>query len=240
MTDLCSFCHMNRPIHRSILKYVRKCSSDLNGMGAIKRTIELIAHSLCVTNSAPTKVARQGRPGKMALLNGQSMQFKSEQYQSPELTDAHGQLIVGLKAHIPMAAKPMARHRVICAKLCPLPRGSLGRRMEILSDLLTAPRQSAHGTKAFRVPIPRQVKEGPMLRSLNCCPHPQPGPHWRTTTSSAKSSSMLSQRMPRCKLPSGKSDNQRMNPSTMDHQLSSHGVSANPLKMIWGMPPSCS
>ena len=89
-------------------------------MGAIKHKMELIAHSLCT--SAPAKVAREGWPGKTALLNGQSMGPKSELYQSPELTDAHWQVIVGLKAQITRPAKSM----MICAMLCPLGRGSPG------------------------------------------------------------------------------------------------------------------
>ena len=80
--------------------------------------MELIARSLCIANSAPAKVAREGRPGKMALLNGQSMGTKSELHQSPELTETHWQPKVGLKSQITRPAKPM----VICAKLCPLGR----------------------------------------------------------------------------------------------------------------------
>ena len=56
------------------------------------------------------------------LLNAQSMGTKSELRQSPELTDAHWQLAVGLKLQITRPAKPMA----ICAKLCPLGQGSPG------------------------------------------------------------------------------------------------------------------
>ena len=63
-----------------------------------------------------------------------SMRTKSELHQSPELTDAHWQLIVGLKSQITRPANPM----VICAKLCALGRGSPGLRMEIFPDLLTA------------------------------------------------------------------------------------------------------
>ena len=58
--------------------------------------MELIAHSLCIANGAPAKVVLEGRPGKTALLNGQSMGTKSELHQSPELTDAQWQLIAGL------------------------------------------------------------------------------------------------------------------------------------------------
>ena len=52
--------------------------------------MELIAPNLCITNSAPAQVAREGRPGKTALLNGQRMGLKSKLHQSPELTDAIG------------------------------------------------------------------------------------------------------------------------------------------------------
>ena len=112
--------HMHAP--RSISEQARKLGPDVTEMRAIKRTMELIAHSLCIANGAPAKVARGGWPGKTALLNGQSMGTKSELHQSPELADAHWQLIVGLKSQITRPAKPM----VICAKLCPLGRGSPG------------------------------------------------------------------------------------------------------------------
>ena len=46
---------------------------------------------------------------------------------------------------------------------------------------------------------------------------------------------VLSRKLSRCKLPSGKSDIRRMKPSTMDHQLSSQSLSANSLKMMWGV-----
>ena len=75
-----------------------------------------LAHSFCIANGAPAKVAREGWPSKAALLNGQSMGTKSKMHQSPELPDAHWQLIGGLKLQITRPAKPM----VICAKLCPL------------------------------------------------------------------------------------------------------------------------
>ena len=112
--------HTHAP--RSILEQARKLGPDVTKMRATKHTMELIAHSLCIANGAPAKVAREGWPGKTALLNGQSMGTKSELHQSPELTDAHWQVIVGLKSQITIAAKPM----VICAKLCPLGRGSPG------------------------------------------------------------------------------------------------------------------
>ena len=107
---------------RSILEHARKLGPDVTEMRATKHTMELIAHSLCIANGAPAKVAREGRPGKTAMLNGQSMGTKSELHQSPELADAHWQLIVGLKPQITRPAKPM----VICAKLCPLGRGQSG------------------------------------------------------------------------------------------------------------------
>ena len=86
--------HVHAP--RSILEQARKLGPDVTEMRATKHTMELIAHSLCIANGAPVKVARDGRPGKTALLNGQSMETKFELHQSPELTDAHWQLIVGL------------------------------------------------------------------------------------------------------------------------------------------------
>ena len=74
-------------------------------MRAIEHIMELIAHSLCIANDAPAKVAREGWPGNTALLNRQSMGAKSALHQSPELTDAHWQLIVGLKLQIIRPAK---------------------------------------------------------------------------------------------------------------------------------------
>ena len=112
--------HTHAP--RSILEQARKLGPDVTEMRAIKHTMELIAHSLCIANGAPAKVARDGWPGKTALLNGQSVRTKSELHQSPELTDAHWQVIVGLKSQITRPAKLM----VICAELCPLGRGSPG------------------------------------------------------------------------------------------------------------------
>ena len=69
---------MNVRTPRSILKQARKLGPDVTEMRAIKHTMELIAHSLCVANSALAKVAQEGWPGKPALLNGQSMGPKSE------------------------------------------------------------------------------------------------------------------------------------------------------------------
>ena len=65
--------HMHAP--RSILEQARKLGPDVTEMRAImiKHTMELIAHSLCIANGAPAKVARDGWPGKTALLNGQSI-----------------------------------------------------------------------------------------------------------------------------------------------------------------------
>ena len=107
---------------RSILIEAEKLGSDLTEMGATKPTVELISHRLCIAHSAPAKMAREGWPGNTALLNGQRMGPKSELHQSPELTDAHWQLIIRLKAQITGPAKPM----VICAKLRPLGRSSPG------------------------------------------------------------------------------------------------------------------
>ena len=110
--------HTHAP--RSILEQARKLGPGGIEMRAIKHTMEPIAHSLCIANGAPAKVAQDGWPGKTALLNGQSVRTKSELHQSPELTDAHWQIIVGLKSQTTRPAKPM----VICAKLCPSGRGS--------------------------------------------------------------------------------------------------------------------
>ena len=85
--------HTHAP--RSILEQARKLGPVVTEMRAIKHTMELIAHSLCIANVAAAKMAREGWPGKTALLNGQSMGTKSELHQRPELTDAHWQLIVG-------------------------------------------------------------------------------------------------------------------------------------------------
>ena len=108
---------------RSMLEQARKlgpASADVTEMRAIKHLMELIVHSLCIANKALAKVARDGRPGKTALLHGQSMGTKSELHQGPEFTDAHWQLMVGLKSQIAKPAEPM----VICAKLCPLGRSN--------------------------------------------------------------------------------------------------------------------
>ena len=114
--------HGHKHAPRSILEQARKLGPDVTDLRAINHTMEHISHILCIANGAPAKVAQEGWPGKTALLNGQSMGTKSELHQSPELTDAHWQLIVGLKSQITRPAKPM----VIRAKLCPLERGSPG------------------------------------------------------------------------------------------------------------------
>ena len=88
--------HEQTHARRSILEQARNLGPDVTEMRAIKHTMELITHSLCTANGAPAKVARDGWPGKTALLNAQSLGTKSELHQSPELTDAHMQLIVGL------------------------------------------------------------------------------------------------------------------------------------------------
>ena len=75
--------HTHAP--RSMLEQARILGPDVTEMRAIKRTMELIAPSLYIANGAPAKVAREGRPDKTALLNGQSMGNKSELHQSPEL-----------------------------------------------------------------------------------------------------------------------------------------------------------
>ena len=84
----------------SILEQARKLVPDVTEMRAIKHTMELIAYSVCIAKGALAKVAREGWPGKTVLLN---------------FTDAHWQLIVGLKSQITRPAKPI----VTCTKLRP-------------------------------------------------------------------------------------------------------------------------
>ena len=60
--------YMHAP--RSILEQARKLGPDVTAMGAIKYTMELIAHSLCIANSAPAKVAREGWPGNWPCSMG--------------------------------------------------------------------------------------------------------------------------------------------------------------------------
>ena len=68
--------HTHAP--RSILEQARKLGPDVTEMRATKHTMELIAHSLCIANGAPAKVARDGWPGKTALLNGQRVKKKKK------------------------------------------------------------------------------------------------------------------------------------------------------------------
>ena len=71
--------HQHTHAPRSILKEARRLGPDVTEIteqSAISNqthTMELIAHSLCIANGAPAKVAQEGWPGKTALLNGQSM-----------------------------------------------------------------------------------------------------------------------------------------------------------------------
>ena len=69
--------HTHAP--RSILEQARKLGPDVIEMRGIKHTMELIAHSSCIATGARAKVAREGWPGKTALLNGQSMGTKVRQ-----------------------------------------------------------------------------------------------------------------------------------------------------------------
>ena len=94
-----------------------------------EHTMELITHSLRVTNSATAMVARHGWPGNSALLNGGSMGPKSELQQCPELDDAHEQLMTGLKAETTRAAKS------VVTKLGPLGRGGPGFRLAYKSGM---------------------------------------------------------------------------------------------------------
>ena len=50
--------HMHAP--RSILEQARKLGPDVTEMRAIEHTMELTAHSRCIANGAPAKVARDG------------------------------------------------------------------------------------------------------------------------------------------------------------------------------------
>ena len=107
-TDFLPLRHMNRRMHPAASQNrPGSPAPNVTETRAIKDIMELIAHSLCIANSAPSKVAREGWPGKTALLNGQSTKSvflktrtKSELHHSLELTDAHWQLIVGLKSQI--------------------------------------------------------------------------------------------------------------------------------------------
>ena len=95
------------------------------------------------------------------------------------------------------------------------------------ADLLMKPRLSG-------APIPEDMKGEPIpsCRSLNCLSTPAAQ---LAHINGCRASAMLSQGMSRCRLPSGKIDDRRMKPSTMDHQLSSQGLSENSLKMMWGV-----
>ena len=59
--------HTHAP--RSILELARKLGPDVIEMRAINYTMELIAHSLCIANGAPAKVAREGRPGREQMIS---------------------------------------------------------------------------------------------------------------------------------------------------------------------------
>ena len=61
--------HMHAP--RSILEQARKLGPDVTEMRAIKHTMELIAHSLCIANGAPAKVAWQNGPAQWAEYGNQ-------------------------------------------------------------------------------------------------------------------------------------------------------------------------
>ena len=76
-------------------------------VGAIIYIVKLIANSLGVKKMALAKVTREGRPGKPAMLLGQSKQINPELHYCPEPSNIHRQLIVRLKANLVGAAKPM-------------------------------------------------------------------------------------------------------------------------------------
>ena len=58
--------HTHAP--RSILEQARNLGPDVTETRAIKHTMEVIAHSLCIANGAPAKVAREGRPCSMGRV----------------------------------------------------------------------------------------------------------------------------------------------------------------------------
>ena len=60
--------HAHAP--RSMLEQARKLGPDVTETRAIKHTVELIAHSLCIANGAPAKVARDGWPAKRPCSMG--------------------------------------------------------------------------------------------------------------------------------------------------------------------------
>ena len=115
--------HMHAP--RSIMEQARKLGPDVTEMALAWQNDPAHMSSILVRNRPISLIWLQWETAWLAallLLNGQSLGTKSELHQSPELTDAHWQLIVGLTPQITRPAKP----RVICAKLCPPGRGSPG------------------------------------------------------------------------------------------------------------------
>ena len=58
-------------------------------VGPIKYKVKLIAKSLSATKVAPAKMAREGRPGKPALLHRQGMRTNPELHQCPEPSNTH-------------------------------------------------------------------------------------------------------------------------------------------------------
>ena len=67
LTDFWSLCHMNKRMHPAASWNRPGLGSDVTERGAIKHTMQLITHGLCIATGAPAKVAREGWPGKTAL-----------------------------------------------------------------------------------------------------------------------------------------------------------------------------
>ena len=61
--------HEHTPVPRSILEQARKVGPDVTEMRAIKHTVELIAHSLCIANGLQASIAKlRERERKMDSL----------------------------------------------------------------------------------------------------------------------------------------------------------------------------
>ena len=115
-------------------------------------------------------------------------------------------------------------------KALPLWKGQSGATQETPPDLLTTLCQPAHESKAVQSPNPRGNERRAHAQVPDCLSTPTAH---LAHTNGCRASAMSSRRMSRYKLSLGKSDNRRMKPSTMDHQLSSQGLPANSLKMTW-------
>lgn len=98
--------------------------------------------------------------------------------------------------------------------------------MEIFSDLLTTLLMNPKLSRA----LPKVIKGEPMPRSLNCTRGPI-GTHQRLLGIS----NVVMENVQMQAQTSGNSDNRSIRRITMDHQLSSQGLSANSLKIMWGV-----